>query len=143
MIKSARVARLVATPYRRAFNRIHVDSDDNRFVYRYLEVDTDTFYLGYTAAGDQARFFVSNNSRYGTTDNHHVVLPMVNGDEHTLNGPWPSRPAVINEVFKIEDPLVECVQDHILTYVPKSVLERLGVELVAVRSFGEIDWRAK
>lgn len=141
MIKSARVARLVATPYRRALNRIHVKSDDNIFIYRCLEVDTNTFYLGYTAAGDQARFFISNNSRYGA--NHRVVLPMVNGDEHTLIDPWPSRPAVINKVFEIEDPLVKCVHDCVLTYVPKSVLERLGVELVAVNSYGETEWSAK
>lgn len=141
MIKSARVARLAATPYRRAFNRIHVESDDHRFIYRCLEVGTDTFYLGYTAAGDQARFFVPNNSHYRT--DYRVDLPMVNGDEHTLFDPWPSRPAVINEVFKIEDPLVECVHDFMLTYVPKSVLERLGVELVAVNSYGETEWSAK
>ena len=141
MIKSARVTRLVATPYRRALNRIHVELDDNRFIYRCLEVDTNTFYLGYTAAGDQARFFVSNNSHSGA--NHRVVLTMGNGDEHTLIDPWPSRPAVINKVFEIEDPLVECVHGSVLTYVPKSVLERLGVELVAVNSYGETEWSAK
>lgn len=143
MIQNAYVKHWPASSYGGERKEIRVESTNKDFIYQAQSTEDESFYLGYTAEGDEASFFVAVHSNTRGFAGARFNIVMTDGSKHALVGPWSSRPAVINDVFELKDPLVECIdQRNTVTYVPKSVLERFGVGLVAVDSYGEIYWRA-
>lgn len=131
---SAVVASLVF--YGREEKRIQITVEgDPSFVYRKINLEAEagaTAYLG--VDGPFARFFVHVHRNETGFGGDTFRLRMEDGTESVIKGPWSSAASTMNDLFELEDPLVEVsdvtkYRGGVVAHVRKSALDELGIAL--------------
>jgi hypothetical protein len=112
------------------------------FVYRKITfAEGNTAYLG--VDGPFARFFVHVHHNETGFGGDTFRLRMEDGTESFIKGPWSSAASTMNELFELEDPLVEVLdvttyRGGVVAHVRKSALDELGIAL-KLFSYGHTD----
>lgn len=131
--------------YGREEKRIQITVEgDPSFVYRKIDLETEagaTVYLG--VDGPFARFFVHVHHNETGFGGETFRLRMEDGTESFVKGPWSSAASTMNELFELEDPLVEVLdvtkyRGGVVAHVRKSALDELGIAL-KLFSYGHSD----
>ena len=102
---------------------------EESFVYRALPAGDGVAYLALD--GEIGSFFFHaprNETGFGGAE---FELKVEDGSVRSIKGPWSSSCSAMNKMFRLDDPLVECVVGCRVCYVRKSALDRFEIPLVA------------
>lgn len=126
------MSRVVSASVRRFPSHARVEvvlEGEESFVYRALPAGEGVAYLALD--GEIGSFFFHaprNETGFGGAE---FELKMEDGSVRSIKGPWSSSCSSVNKLFRLEDPLVECVVGYRVCYIQKSALDRFEIPLVA------------